>query len=182
MAPFCNSNKKKGFTLVELIVVLVILAVLAALLIPSLTGYVDKAVEKRVLIQARSVMTAAQATIDEAYAKGELHFDNNGGFSQPDKDTAHRLAKQIIELSELDERCQWQFSLAEADSDSPIGKIAVLQFYNGEHLITYRASPYKKTPAGWNNVQKKKKLPTWKRSDGLLFLSSSDYKPDIYHP
>ena len=36
-------NKKRGFTLVELIVVLVILAILAALLIPALTGYIDKA-------------------------------------------------------------------------------------------------------------------------------------------
>lgn len=38
-----KNNKKRGFTLVELIVVLVILAVLAALLIPSPTGYIDKA-------------------------------------------------------------------------------------------------------------------------------------------
>ena len=36
-------HKKNGFTLVELIVVLVILAVLAALLVPALTGYIDKA-------------------------------------------------------------------------------------------------------------------------------------------
>ena len=32
-------KEKKGFTLVELIVVLVILAILAALLIPALPGY-----------------------------------------------------------------------------------------------------------------------------------------------
>ena len=38
-----KKNRKKGFTLVELIVVLVILAILAALLIPALTGYIDKA-------------------------------------------------------------------------------------------------------------------------------------------
>ena len=38
MARFCDSNHKRGVTLVELIVVLVILAVLAALLVPSLTG------------------------------------------------------------------------------------------------------------------------------------------------
>ena len=36
-------KNRKGFTLVELIVVLVILAILAALLVPALTGYIDKA-------------------------------------------------------------------------------------------------------------------------------------------
>lgn len=42
-------KNKKGFTLVELIVVLVILAILAALLIPALTGYIDKAREEKVV-------------------------------------------------------------------------------------------------------------------------------------
>lgn len=95
MARFCDSNQKRGVTLVELIVALVILAVLAALLVPSLTGYIDKAVEKRIMLQARSLMTAAQATIDEAYAKGELPIDNNGRFKQANEDTAYKLAKQI---------------------------------------------------------------------------------------
>lgn len=157
MARFCDSNQKRGVTLVELIVVLVILAVLAALLVPSLTGYIDKAVEKRIMLQARSLMTAAQATIDEAYAKGELPIDNNGRFKQPNVDTAHKLAKQIIELSELDTQCQWQFSLAEADADFPTGKIAILQFCNGEHYIVYRITagrPARRNPAGWSRVQK----------------------------
>lgn len=38
-----KENRRKGFTLVELIVVLVILAILIALLVPALTGYIDKA-------------------------------------------------------------------------------------------------------------------------------------------
>ena len=185
MARFCDSNQKRGLTLVELIVVLVILAVLAVLLVPSLTGYIDKAVEKRVMLQARSLMTAAQVTIDEAYAKGELPIDNNGGFEPPNVDTAHKLAKQIIELSELDTQCQWQFSLAEADADFPTGKIAILQFCNGEHYIVYRITPgrpARRNPAGWSRVQKATGLPTWSHRDGLLFLKSSDYKPDTYHP
>lgn len=44
-------HKNKGFTLVELIVVLVILAILAALLIPTLTGYIDKAKEKKIVAE-----------------------------------------------------------------------------------------------------------------------------------
>ena len=44
---FKKLKDKKGFTLVELIVVLVILAILAALLIPTLTGYIDKANQRK---------------------------------------------------------------------------------------------------------------------------------------
>ncbi len=46
---FAKVKNKKGFTLVELIVVLVILAILAALLIPTLTGYIDKANKEKVV-------------------------------------------------------------------------------------------------------------------------------------
>lgn len=61
-------NDKKGFTLVELIVVLVILAILAALLVPALTGYIDRAKEKAVIADTRSVVMAAQTLEDEVYA------------------------------------------------------------------------------------------------------------------
>ncbi len=66
-----RKNNKKGFTLVELIVVLVILAILAALLIPALTGYIDKAKEKQVIAETRQAVMAAQTLADEIYATGE---------------------------------------------------------------------------------------------------------------
>ena len=50
-----NRKNKRGFTLVELIVVLVILAILASLLIPALTGYVTKAKKQAVITEARDV-------------------------------------------------------------------------------------------------------------------------------
>lgn len=64
-----QENKKKGFTLVELIVVLVILAILAALLIPALVGYIDKAKEKQVVSDTRSSVMAAQTLADEKYGE-----------------------------------------------------------------------------------------------------------------
>ena len=61
-------NKKKGFTLVELIVVLAILAILAAMLVPALTGYIDKANEKKAIATARQYAVAAQSVVSDAYA------------------------------------------------------------------------------------------------------------------
>lgn len=62
-------SKKGGFTLVELIVVLVILAILAALLIPALTGYINRAKEKQIVAETRQCVMAAQTLVDEYYAK-----------------------------------------------------------------------------------------------------------------
>lgn len=50
---------KKGFTLIELIVVIAILAILAAILIPSLTNYLAKAEQAKNLANARSVYSEA---------------------------------------------------------------------------------------------------------------------------
>lgn len=68
-------KNQKGFTLVELIVVLVILAILAALLVPALTGYIDKANKQKVIATTRMVVMAAQTEVSEKYglnADGEL--------------------------------------------------------------------------------------------------------------
>ena len=75
-------NKKKGFTLVELIVVLAILAILAAMLVPALTGYIDKANEKKIVATARQYYIAAQATSSDAYAAdttfSKIEINSNG--------------------------------------------------------------------------------------------------------
>jgi len=45
---------KKGFTLIELIVVIAILAILAAILIPAITGYITKATDSKNQANCRS--------------------------------------------------------------------------------------------------------------------------------
>lgn len=83
-----NKQQRDGFTLVELIVVLVILAILAALLIPALTGYIDKAKKKQVVAETRMIHSAIQTVVSEVYASDEWeeYGKNNGtGSVGPEK-------------------------------------------------------------------------------------------------
>ena len=69
-------ENNKGFTLVELIVVLVILAILAAALVPSLLGYIDRARESKYYEEGHAIYTALQVVQDEQYAKGANPLTN----------------------------------------------------------------------------------------------------------
>ena len=71
-------NNRKGFTLVELIVVLVIIAILAAITVPTMSTYIDKANEKKIVTDARSLYLAAQTILTEAYAVAPEDFGESG--------------------------------------------------------------------------------------------------------
>ena len=72
-----KKNNNKGFTLVELIVVLVILAILAAILVPTLLGYIDRARSEKDYATAQSVRVATQAYLDELYGKNGTKLNDD---------------------------------------------------------------------------------------------------------
>ena len=55
----------RGFTLVEIIVVLVILAILAAFTIPAMLGFVEDARGKAYIVEAREIYEAMQSALTE---------------------------------------------------------------------------------------------------------------------
>lgn len=50
-----NKKQKRGFTLIEMMVVIIILGILAAFVIPNITGKSDEAKSKMVCVQMKSI-------------------------------------------------------------------------------------------------------------------------------
>ena len=92
-------KNNKGFTLVELIVVLVILAILAAILVPALLGWIDKAREKSVTTNAEAAYVATQGLITEQY----------GSYGKPSKSSIAKaqgkatFSAAVNELADIDD-------------------------------------------------------------------------------
>lgn len=118
---------KKGFTLVELIVVLVILAILAALLIPTLTGYIDKANEKKVIAQTRMVVMAVQTEASSEYGTA-------AGLTAGSWNAASAQVKDIQGLAELGTTAHFTAAITTK------GVISTVTYADGTYHCVYDGS------------------------------------------
>lgn len=123
-------RNKKGFTLVEVIIVLVILAILAAVLIPSLVGYIDKANEKAAIANCRSFVMAAQTVSSEAY--GERGALTTGSSTNDNNLSASDFFTEVYKLSELSNK---DFKATVTMDES--GKISEVLFQDTSYVVKY---------------------------------------------
>lgn len=74
-------NKKKGFTLIEVIAVIAILAIMGAILVPNVLGYREKAQKSNIQTSAKTIVSAIEAYNSDKGSSAEQIGDNSTSYA-----------------------------------------------------------------------------------------------------
>lgn len=148
-----KGDGRRGFTLVEIIVVLVILAILAAFTIPAMLGFVKEARGKAYLVEAREGYTAMQAALAEygtqtpapdaltysmtydGYGKKMTNFAFTGTADEGNA-TSQALLTKAWSLMSSDIKFTKNFEAINFTVDPATNKVTLVNLYKGGYHIT----------------------------------------------
>lgn len=139
------ARDKKGFTLVELIVVLVILAILAAILVPTLIGYINQANTEKDYSTAQTVRVAAQSVLSDQYGRAATD-EAKAAITTINQDSKTASGQTVLQLAGVDDSHVKSCSFT-VDANGQLGDGTVV--IDGS-TYTYTASTNQWTAAATN--------------------------------
>ena len=100
-----KKNNRKGFTIVELVIVIAVIAILATVLIPTFGNIIEKANKSAALQEAKATFTNYVAEVAETgeyndnvvISAGEYFFAVVGGELQPDAYDSAEDAAEVFD-------------------------------------------------------------------------------------
>jgi type II secretion system protein G len=130
-----ENNQDKGFTLVELLIVIVILGILATVTVFAVRGITDKGQENACSVEARTLDTAieayyAQNQSDPAYTAGEV-TTNAAATAPADKPAPASLVGAY--LKDAPGTDKWQFNSA---TTAPVAPASFTPTVGGPCVVT----------------------------------------------
>lgn len=97
-------NKKKGFTLIELVAVMAIIAILSAAFIPRFGNYITQAKKVSILNETKSIVTAYESVKYKSTTKNEnetIGSDLQGDNLPIEKDSLKKLGNATVAQCKL---------------------------------------------------------------------------------
>lgn len=137
-------HNKKGFTLIEMIVVIAIIGVLAAILVPSLSGYVNSAKATKSSANARTFYTAAQAAVTSLETSSSP-VGSGTSYNKGDNTDLDSKIQELLGASNYGKITSYSVTV---DSNGAVSTITVTE--DGGSAVTYpeeTASPSPSNPA-----------------------------------
>lgn len=133
-----RKNKKKGFTLVELMIVVVIMIILAAAATPIFKGYLDRAKEARYLAECRTVYVASQTVIQD-WVGAEKTLPNTSttpititSATEKDAATLEDFGKDVQRLAQISGAGTYNIYI-----DTATESCTKIEYVNGSTIVTF---------------------------------------------
>lgn len=134
---------KKGFTLVEMIVVIVIIGILLAILVPGMFKYIQKAKDKQILVDARTAYLDVQMAAQEAYGVNGITGANvEAAFEDQIKNISGTKVVEVTAGTGSTTTVKVTVDVPEngkvtvTDIDSETGKVKSMTYVRGDREIT----------------------------------------------
>lgn len=113
-----KKNNRKGFTIVELVIVIAVIAILAGVLIPTFAGIVEKANKSAALQEAQNAYKEAYANAmaEDGVIEATEEASATGGWTFKFTNT-----NGVIAASEVEEPTDFKYEVTVADGKVVIG-------------------------------------------------------------